>query len=805
MKRLLISTIVAAAAALAPAGMLAQHPGDGDRIDFYNYKGERVYSWSVSIYDIPYASPFNVVSQADGLQLLTSGGSGLSSMKITPWGTEKYELTMDGDPEENVQTWYEIIGSEKPATRDGFGDVLCGSVMRIYVQCPDEKAIPRISFCQPYTGTDSQGEPYWYDIEGAGFSFLYSPMSIGAYSCLTKAQRQQRWDDLTSTRGIERVEGKPNLWYFDWIMPNEPLMVKASCFYADDTLLRACTNAAIATLYSQIIDLNYTPSANGEGYLMSVVGDYLSQDYISGLYLLDNYYNNYLNYSFMTEGNYWMNSVPWYTCGLYIRSANQMLKAIDLFKSATPEQRQVARAQMLTLRAHAYWRLMQIYGPRWADSNSGETLVAPLDIDFLADDRGPASMKEIADRCYADLDEAIEIFSRTNFSRTSIIEPDLIVAKAAKMRVAMLREDWVTAEQLSDQILVSAKLTTADEMTAGFFKPADSWLWGAWNNYDIGRYNVNLYYWSQQSWDACNGAYPSLWGYGSSAIDRNLYDKLDTADVRRRLYVMPDQLEGVGRFGDLSTWYTSTYIDPAEVTVISPNRLAEFYTEKMPLGVDVPAFRNIMDYNISPIRLGAQVKFYQPGDNNFADAAIPFLRTEEVLLTNAEAAAMSGNTSKALNAVNTLRAARGSAAYAPGVDVLDAVRTERKLELWGEGHSWFDQKRWNIPIHRNSYITGDTNSGNWPDKVINDIPCSIGNGWRFAVPKSAVKNNPLIDINAMGYKNMHGYEEAPTSAPAGVAPAARPAPRSIRELQQREAPLQQSAKHSAACHSLIAK
>ena len=404
MKRLLLTSAAALAAAMLPLCALADRPGDGDRIDYLNYKGERISSTEVSSNNLSNVS-FSIQQYADGIAVTSGRGEYIASMKVVPWGTEKYEVTIDGDPKENVQIWITPLADLNGiATRDDGGEILCGTPIRIYVRCP-EKAYPSIQLSYRYTVTDYEGNPYWLEVSGLGLSNMAYP-NYGARQMTNMATRKLLWDQVTGTGNFVKDESESGLWYLDWYMPNEPFAIKASCKYADGKMLKACVDMAIANMYMQIQDFASTqPSANGEPYLMTM-GNYLSQDFISGLFL--NYSNNvseYLSLNFLTHGKYWMNYVPWYTCFLNISSANMLLSSLNRFTMATADERDNARAQLLTLRAHSYWRLMQFYAPRWAESNGGATLVAPLETSFNFENVAPSSMKQITDQCYADLDQ----------------------------------------------------------------------------------------------------------------------------------------------------------------------------------------------------------------------------------------------------------------------------------------------------------------------------------------------------------------------------------------------------------------
>ncbi len=79
---------------------------------------------------------------------------------------------------------------------------------------------------------------------------------------------------------------------------------------------------------------------------------------------------------------------------------------------------------------------------------------------------------------------------------------------------------------------------------------------------------------------------------------------------------------------------------------------------------------------------------------------------------------------------------------ASGEELLAEIRKTRKIELWGEGHSWFDQKRWSLPITRRHWVEGDSESGNWYPSITESIDVDSANGWRFPIPKLLLSAKP---------------------------------------------------------------
>ena len=81
------------------------------------------------------------------------------------------------------------------------------------------------------------------------------------------------------------------------------------------------------------------------------------------------------------------------------------------------------------------------------------------------------------------------------------------------------------------------------------------------------------------------------------------------------------------------------------------------------------------------------------------------VRAAEVALNKAEAHYFLNQESQALAALDELRSNRYND-YAPGTeagaDLIAAIQLERRLELFAEGHRFFDLKRWNLGVSRSA-------------------------------------------------------------------------------------------------------
>ena len=129
------------------------------------------------------------------------------------------------------------------------------------------------------------------------------------------------------------------------------------------------------------------------------------------------------------------------------------------------------------------------------------------------------------------------------------------------------------------------------------------------------------------------------------------------------------------------------------------------------------------------------------------------MRAAEMLLTEAEAAYHNGDESTALNCLKELMAQRDETYdfQGTGVDLLDEIRLQRRIELWGEGFCWFDYKRWNIPMERKAWDADNLEEcGGWPNTLARKFETDFMYGWRVAIPQREFTYNKLADPKLLG-------------------------------------------------------
>lgn len=521
---------------------------------------------------------------------------------------------------------------------------------------------------------------------------------------------------------------------------------------------------------------------NGEPEMLQYYGEIMGQDYVSIFWM---YYGGQtlMDWTQMNSSDYGGAVAAWAYCYGLISQANNIItyapkakdEAGNVIESPEFNYNPVPEvegtyafryAQALTMRAHAYIRLMQIYCARWEDriTTKGEwSLTVPLRLEYVSpegDLNCPlATWEELVNQIYADLGQAISLYEASGTRRSYLWEPDMQIAKGLFARIAMINHDWETARKMAAEARQGYDIMTVDEYQEGFATPNSEWMWT--NSGEA----QGIYFWSFGATYACNGAYPCRWGsIGAGGINNELIKQTNSYDQRGILYFSPRNV-----LGDLKGRFWSRDNCNEQTMDINTNVSGQLHTEFVTFAGN--RYKKVQDFGWDPpytyygaplsnnyttctAVFGAQFKFW--GTDNYSSSYYPFMRGSEMLLIEAEAAYELGDESAADDLLRELNVNRfstdrnGNSRYTAsysGQELYDAIKLYRRIELWGEGFNWFDYKRWNEEIVRVAWTSGDQNSGNWPERYAFTFPTTQSNGWRWRIPKSELNYNRDIDYS----------------------------------------------------------
>lgn len=446
---------------------------------------------------------------------------------------------------------------------------------------------------------------------------------------------------------------------------------------------------------------------NGEGSIKTLYGNFQGNDYqrpviVAGLEAIVN--GSHLRNSSVNYDYY-----PWFYYYRIIGNANTVIKRID-GASGDANQKKFIKAQALTFRAYCYSMLVQLYCKRWMDSGNGESDGVVLRLD---ESKGAMSLSTLAacyKQIYADLDEAIALYGESGLDRVATDNhlPNINAAYAVYARAAIDREDWSSAAKYAALARKGYPLMTNEEYCSGFNTKNSEWIWSVY-----GDASETLSFYQFFAYEGSNSS--STWCRSRpAAISKELFDKIPTSDIRRSLFLDPagDSYDGDGgKAGD-------------ELRL----RAKKDYASRLYSTTAIFAFMQMK--NLAKV---------QPGVGEFS-----LFRSAEMYLIEAEADCHLGNDEGARKLLLELNNASGRdteySCTKSGDELLEEVRLYNRIELWGEGHDWFNYKRWGLPIERHSSKDG----GSFLPQFAVTLKPSDNEGWTWIIPTKETDYNPAL-------------------------------------------------------------
>ncbi len=464
----------------------------------------------------------------------------------------------------------------------------------------------------------------------------------------------------------------------------------------------------------------YGQGYNGEGTVRLYIGDYLGENLMKG---------NSTSFLNSANGNLYVSNTAslggyaWYYYYMLIGNANTILRNIDEAEG-TDGDRAFVKAQTLTYRAYAYFNLVQIFGRRWSDGSDKPSCVLRLTGEE-PDNLDRASSGEVYKQIYADLDEAISLFTQSGKAnkRTNTYTMDLDVAYAIYARVALTREDWNNALKYAQLARKNYPLQSVAEERAGFCNPTKEWIW-----YLYGAEDETLYYYDYFSYASYNAASSTTRNY-PLLISRHLFEQIPTTDIRRAWWLDPAGYEGTF---NTNTMKASAQSSKNKLWVYGQNYAMQDGRVGILSNSCVFAYMNFKIHNNA-----------QPGIGHLC-----LFRSSEMVLIEAEAQYRLNNEAAARAALVELNAtSKRDPAYTcdkSGAALMQEIKLYRGIELWAEGFNWFDLKRWGDTIDRKKYSDG----GNWMSQYAIKITPNEKNNWTWCIPQHETNYNKGITSTA---------------------------------------------------------
>lgn len=418
----------------------------------------------------------------------------------------------------------------------------------------------------------------------------------------------------------------------------------------------------------------------------------------------------------------------WYYYYQLIGQANRIIAHIDA-ATGSDEDKKFIKASALAFRAYSYEKLIHYYCYRWQDSNNGASQGVVLRLDESTGDAPFATLAETVAQIYKDCQEAITLFGESGIDRPTdqVWIPNVNVAHAVYARAALFSQDYQTAVDQAKLAKKGYPLMSNDSYAAGFCEPTSEWIMGSYGND-----SENNFYWSYGTQGACNGYYATADGNptGAGTIGHELISRIPNNDARKQNFLTEDKFPDLDLSKESPYYYTFGILGMADDDIYAQaDSIVKAHAVK---GLNAP-------YQAGFYYLDANLKFFVTGQPGIS--YLPFIRSSEMVLIEAEANYFLGKTAEAQAALVELNATSGRnpeyTCTKTGEELLSEIQDYRCLELWGEGFEWSDFKRWNKAVVRKTFEEG----GNAHQSVAITINPEDGNKWTWGVPLNETDYN----------------------------------------------------------------
>lgn len=385
-------------------------------------------------------------------------------------------------------------------------------------------------------------------------------------------------------------------------------------------------------------------------------------------------------------------AVAWIAAYSVISEANLVLRDIEQFASTNQKRVNRLKGQALAIRGMTHFDILRYWGVDY-DRNSaalGVPYITKVDIELK-----PArlSVKETWDNIFKDMLEAETLLSDVDKAINSTTNKgnlDLQAVRALLSRMYLYAKDYVKAEQYASLVISSVPLASKANFPL------------IWTDATQSEVLFSVVYSSGE------GSPSAGVHIGSSNRNRfrpatpltNFYDQ--TNDVR----------------------FNSYYASRPSGTPSATNP------------------RTIVPFSANTRKIVNKFMARSTTYDNLVNWKV--IRTGELYLIRAEARAMQGGAKEALGLqdLNDLRAARITG-YTPvvltGQALKDEIQLERRKELFGEGHHWFDLRRTTKTISRTDFSLASTKLTLAPS----------AREWVWPIPQGELDANP----NMAGQQN----------------------------------------------------
>ncbi len=482
----------------------------------------------------------------------------------------------------------------------------------------------------------------------------------------------------------------------------------------------AATVAGMYTDMQQYVATNMQHNYFGQksfDYLTSLMGNDMIMTNRYGMSIY-HYLIDYRGRDYIPTANRWK---EYYLC---IDNANKILGSISddetdpavlKYKAIAQGFRGYAYAQLTYLYQYSYY--VGVEGSKWGKGDvydHSEELCVPIVTDKITGTQARSTVKQVYEQIVGDLTSSYDTFKALGMEKTAApTDMDGCVAALYLSRAYMVLNDWDNAIKYAKVVTDNFPvLTTEDQITQGF---SDITLPDIVFGCDINADNATAY----MSWFSQMDAYGG--GYAGDPIYRAGFkpfvDRIGDDDIRLQWFCCE---RSTGWDDETDLPWLRDFVDVYEASV-------DYQSVKF-IGTGRP---NIKAGKFDGWHLGDYI----------------YLRSEEAYLITAEALAHKGdaNAVTTLTTFMTTRNPNYTYTFTNKADLLEEINYQKRVEFWGEGMEYLDNRRLNIPVDRRDATWGAANNNHFPGAKLYVTQEDIL--FLYQIPTSEVENNDKIVQN----------------------------------------------------------
>lgn len=468
----------------------------------------------------------------------------------------------------------------------------------------------------------------------------------------------------------------------------------------------------LQSYYNTNLNHNYFGQKSFD-YLTSLMGNDMIMTGRFGMSI----YHYLLNYGAQT---YVPTSNRWREYYRIIDTANQIISLVD--EDETDPSILKYKAIALGLRGYAYLQLTYLYqfsyyvgadDTKWGKGDKydwSQELCVPIVTETITGQQPRSTVAQVHEQLMGDLETSYNIFEEIDMTKTvSPTDFDGCVAALYLARAHMIMHNWDEAIKYSQVIIDNFDVLEGEhQILQGFSSlTLPDIVFGC----DITSDNTGIYgsWFSQMDVYADGYAGIGVWRAGF----KPLVDRIADDDIRLQWFCC-DRSTGIDDEGERVTLLRDTnaaaYVEYQSVKFIGTGR------------------DNILAGTFEGWELGDYI----------------YLRSEEAYLMKIEALAHKGDASAVTELENFMQTRQPSytCPVSEKADLLEEINFQKRVEFWGEGMEYLDNRRLNIPVDRTDKTWGKANNNHFDGGKL--YVKQENTTLRYQLPLSEIENNKMI-------------------------------------------------------------